>query len=111
MEKFINMETNYFEELRAEMQELKKLVLLRGKDTFTLDDTAWYLGVTKSHLYKLCSRRQIPFYKGAGGKFSYFDKSELDKWAKSHKVATIDEIESEAAAYCVTGKPSNKKGK
>jgi excisionase family DNA binding protein len=73
------MEKNYFEELRADMQELKKLVLLGSKDTFTLDDTCAYLGLSKSHVYSLCSKRKIPFYKCAGGKFSYFDKSELDK--------------------------------
>ncbi|GAB6395510.1 MAG: helix-turn-helix domain-containing protein [Bacteroidales bacterium] len=102
------METKFFNELMAEMQELKKLMLLRGKDTLTLSEAALHLGLSKSHLYKLCMNRAVPFYKGAGGKFSYFDKSELDKWAKSHKVATAAEIEQEAAAYLVTGK---KKGK
>jgi len=95
------MENNNFIDFRAEMQELKKLTLIGAKDTLTLSEAALYLGVTKSHLYKLCMQRAVPFYKGAGGKFSYFDKKELDGWAKSRRIATTDEGDSKAASYIV----------
>jgi predicted DNA-binding transcriptional regulator AlpA len=56
------------------------------------------------YLYKLCMRRAIPYWKSAGGKMSYFDRNEIDDWAKHRRIKTSAEIESEAAAYLVTGK-------
>ncbi len=85
------------------LSDADSATLIGFKDTLTLMEAAVYTGLSKSHLYTLCSKREIPYYKGAGGKFTYFDKSELDKWMRSVRVATRSEIESDAVAYCVTG--------
>lgn len=85
------------------LDEIKQVIYLQ-KNTLTLNEAAAYLGLSKSHLYHLCAERGIPHYKGQGGKFTYFDKTELDNWAKCRKVATAEELESEAATYCLTSK-------
>ena len=43
-------------------------------------------------------RRVIPYYK-PGGKLCYFDPEDLDRWQRSVRVATDEEIESQAQAY------------
>ena len=70
------------------------------KSVLTLDEAAQLLGLTKSYLYKLTSRRLIPHYK-PGGKKVYFDRAELIAWVKSNRVATETEISDRAAALCM----------
>lgn len=64
----------------------------------TPTEAAEYLGIKVSYLYKLMMRRVIPYYK-PGGKLCYFDREDLDKWLRSVRVASDEEIESQAQAY------------
>ena len=66
--------------LLKELQELKNLTLLGAKQALTMSDAALLTGLSKSHLYKLVCFRQIPYYKSNGGKLTYFDKDELNRW-------------------------------
>ena len=70
---------------------LKKQNLLE-KEFFTLEEAALYLGQSKSSIYKLTSKKEIPFYV-PGGKMIYFRKPELDAWIIDSKVETVDELE------------------
>lgn len=63
------------------------------KAYFTLKEAAAYIGLPVSSLYKMTSKKSIPFYTPTGKKI-YFKKSELDDWMNSSRVATNDEIES-----------------
>ena len=93
-----------FLELKNEMQEIKQFALLGAKQALTMSDAALLTGLSKSHLYKNVCQKKIPHYKSQGGKLTYFDKDELNAWMLQHRVKTSDELESEAATYCVTGK-------
>ena len=55
------------------------------------DEAAAYLGVSKSYIYRLTSRNEIPCYKPLG-KMCYFDRSELEEWIRSNRAATDAEI-------------------
>lgn len=68
----------------------------------TSTEAAAYLGVTKSWLYKLTMRRLIPHYKPTG-KLIYFNREELEQWLQANRVATADEINAQAQAYCMKG--------
>jgi excisionase family DNA binding protein len=94
-----------------EFQELKKLTLLGAKQVLTMDDAAILTGLSKSHLYKLVCYKKIPYYKSQGGKLTYFDKEELNKWMLHTRVKTSTEIETEAVNYIVDGKQPKKGGK
>ncbi|GHT20546.1 hypothetical protein AGMMS4957_07780 [Bacteroidia bacterium] len=91
-------------QILEELQALKNLTLLTAKQALTMNDASLLTGLTKSHLYKLVSGKKIPYYKSAGGKITYFDKGELTDWMLQHRVKTVDEIETEAANYTITGK-------
>lgn len=62
-----------------------------------------YLGLSKSHIYKLTSTHSIPHSKR--GKRLYFDKETINTWVLEHKIWTQDDIEKQAADYLI------KKGK
>lgn len=64
----------------------------------TPTEAAEYLGIKLSYLCKLMMRRVIPYYK-PGGKVCYFDPEDLAKWQRRVRVATDEEIESQAQAY------------
>ena len=66
----------------------------------TIQETAKFLNLSQSHLYKLTSERKIPHFKPSGKKI-YFDKSELVQWLKRNPARTQEETEEKAASYIV----------
>ena len=77
------------------------------KEVLTSDEAAKYMGVSKSYLYKLTMKQQIPHYKPMG-KMCYFNRHELEAWLQSNRIATADEINTQAQAYCMRNKPCKK---
>lgn len=88
------------EELTQITNLLTDNTLFCTKEVLTSDETARYMGVSKSYLYKLTMRKQIPHYKPMG-KMCYFDRLELQEWLKSNRVTTESEISQQAQAYCM----------
>ena len=77
--------------------------LLAAKNVLTLEDAILLTGMSKSYLYKLTCKQEIPHYKPNGNQI-YFDRKELEDWMKRNRVATKEEIEQSATNYLVTGK-------
>jgi len=69
------------------------------KEVLTSEETALYMGISKSYLYKLTMRREIPHYKPTG-KMCYFDRREVEAWLKTNRVVSDTELTNQAAAYC-----------
>ena len=61
------------------------------KSVLTHDEACMYLGLQASYLYKLTANREIPYSK-PHGKRIYFDKQDLDLWAKQNRMDTVGEI-------------------
>ena len=89
------------ETIEERLERIERLTLLLAKTALNMDDMAAYTGLSKLYLYKLVHLRKIPFYKNPGGKLTYFNKAEVDRWLLAHRVATRDEMESQAAAYAL----------
>lgn len=68
-----------------------------------IDQLSSYLGLSKSHIYKLTSTHSIPHSKR--GKKLYFEKETINEWILKNKICTQDEIDPQAADYLI------KKGK
>lgn len=90
-------------DIKVQLNRIEKLTLLSAKNVLCLNDVVLLTGLSKSHIYKMNHSRKIPFYK-PNGKQIYFDRSEIENWMKQNRVATTDEIETEAVNYIVTGK-------
>lgn len=52
---------------------------ISSKEILTSQETAVYIGVSLSQLYKMTSTHSIPHYKPRG-KMCYFERKELDAW-------------------------------
>lgn len=74
-------------------------IISTTKEVLTSDEAAQYMGISKSYLYKLTMRQQIPHFKPMG-KMCYFNRLELEGWLQSNRVATDEEISQRAQAYC-----------
>ena len=73
------------------------------KKVLTFNETANYMGISKSCLHKMTMNRAIPHYK-PNGKMIYFEREEVEAYLLSVKVKTSDEIKQEARTIL------NKKG-
>ncbi len=73
------------------------------KEVMNINQLCDYLGLSKSHIYKLTSTREIPHSKNRGKKL-YFNKYEIDKWVLENKIDTNDEIDKMAANYLMNRK-------
>lgn len=73
-------------------------VAINTKDILTSDEASVYLGISKSYLYKLTMKQQIPHYKPMG-KMCFFERLELNQWAMQNKCHTDTELADKAMAY------------
>lgn len=89
-------------EIRKAAAELADRVIFTTKEVLTSDEAARYMGISKSYLYKLTMRREIPHSKPMG-KVCYFNRKELEGFLQGGRVATAAEINSQAQAYCMKG--------
>lgn len=88
------------EEIKEIAKEVVNNTIFCTKVMLTTDEAAAYLGVSKSYIYRLTSRNEIPCYKPLG-KMCYFDRSELEEWIRSNRAATNAEISQQAQSYCI----------
>ncbi len=86
--------------ITARLDAIERYSLLSAKNVLTLDDVAILTGLSKSHLYKLTSSKQIPHYK-PNTKSMYFDRVEIEEWMKQNRVQTQAEAEQKAVSYVV----------
>jgi excisionase family DNA binding protein len=93
------MDSKILEKLNSIEKMLTEQNMLR-KEVLTFNETAIYLGVSHSHLYKMTSTEVIPSYKPNGKKL-YFNRKELDNWLLSNKQYSQEEIEQQAANYLI----------
>lgn len=75
-------------------------IIFCTKEVLTSDEAAKYMGISKSYLYKLTMKQQIPHFKPMG-KMCYFNRMELEQWLQSNRVTTEAEISQKAKAYCL----------
>lgn len=59
---------------------------------------AEYLGISKSHLYKLTSTNRIEFYRPMG-KLIFFNIDKLDEFLMQNKIRSVDEINIEVSNF------------
>lgn len=81
--------------IRELIEEKLTSIGLAQKPFLTTKEVAKYLGLTETYIRKLTHNREIPHYKPMG-KNLYFNREEIDEWVLQSRVATADEIKTEA---------------
>lgn len=91
------------QEIKQTAGELADKVIFTTKEVLTSDEAARYMGISKSYLYKLTMRREIPHYKPMG-KVCYFNRKELEGFLQGNRISTAAEISSKAQSHCMNDK-------
>jgi len=68
------------------------------KEMLTTDEAAELMGISKSSLYKMTARKELPTYK-PGGKKVYLKRAEITIWLASQRNCSKSEIEHQALDY------------
>lgn len=80
--------------LTARVQILEN-VFTESKEVLTLEETAVLTGMSKSSLYKMTHRRELPYYR-PNGKLIYFERADILKWLRSNAIKSEEQIEEMA---------------
>lgn len=88
--------------IEQKLDRIEKL-LIGQKSVLSFEDLVEYTGLSRSYLYKLTSRGEIPFYR-PNGKQLYFNKEEIDKWLLRNRSKTSEEINNEAVTHITLNK-------
>jgi len=93
------MKTEEIKSALARLEQLIKSIKVEQKGIYNPDEAASFLGISKSHLYRLTHTNQIS-YSQPGGKKIYFSKADLIEYIKKNKIKAIDldKIAAEAAS-------------
>ena len=75
--------------------EVLENTLSAAKEVLTLEEAALFMGISKSSLYKMTHRHELPFFR-PHGKLIYFEKAELLKWMRQNR--NMSEAETKEAA-------------
>lgn len=85
-----------------QLDRIEKL-MRASKTVLSLEEASEYTGISRSYLYKLTARGEIPFSKPRG-KMIYFSREKLDHWLLSNSRKSEKEIKTEALNYTFRNK-------
>lgn len=95
---------------RGDVKPLSGDISINTKEVLTSDEVARYMGISKSYLYKLTMRNEIPHFKPMG-KMCYFNRVEVEQWLQQNRVATTAEIADKANVYLMKNQSFKQSGK
>ena len=81
-------------DLLNEIQILKEQVHSLTKPVLNLKEASQYLHISQKYLYKLNSKKAIPYNRPNDGKITY-NKKDLDNYLMSGKRKSLKELEAE----------------
>lgn len=82
-----------FSDLTERLERIEK-GLLSQKTVLNFTDFCTYVGISKSHGYKLTSTREVPHFC-PNGKTLFFSKDEIDQWLLRNPIKTIATLKRE----------------
>ena len=93
-----NFETVVRDLVHESVKDGVKNIIESQKEILTIEDAAALLGLSKSYIYKMTAKGNIPFYRPLG-KVMYFERTVLLDWVRSHPGQTKENVAMTAAQY------------
>lgn len=78
--------------------EVLENLIRDAKQVLTLEEAALFMGISKSSLYKMTHKHELPFFR-PNGKLIYFEKAELLKWMRQNRTLSDEETRQAAANH------------
>lgn len=91
-----------YEIIIEKLNHLERLIK-SSKKVLTANDLSDYCGFSKSHIYKLVARNEIPYSKPYG-KTLFFDKEKIDEWLLKDSSNTKQDNKLKAQSYVFQSK-------
>ena len=92
------------EDFLVQLQDIRNATLLKSKEIYNTEEACLFLGIKKNSLYDLVRKRKIRFFKSKGGKLTYFQRKDLERWMTSICIPTKDEEEAIFNSLLPTGR-------
>lgn len=73
------------------------------KEILNIEELSEYTGFSRSYIYKLVHKAQIPYSK-TSGKVLFFERKKIDVWLLQNSHKSSAEIEQEAMEYLMNKK-------
>lgn len=89
-------------EFITQLQEIRKATLLQTKNIYNTEEACLFLGVKKQSLYELVRNQKIRYFKSAGGKLTYFRRSDLEKWMLAVEFSTKEESQHQVLLHSLS---------
>lgn len=74
-------------------------IIKNEKEFFDIQEACFYLGISKSTLYKFNFRKVIPYFVPTGSKKCYYLKSDLNKYLSENRFMSKREMDEQANSY------------
>lgn len=87
------------QQILDKIRRLELLVLGTAKSMLTSEEAAAYTGCKPCTIRGMARRKEIPHYKDRGGRKLRFLKKDLDEWMQYTRIASTQELESEAVKH------------
>ena len=88
-------------EIKEQLNRIEQYSMIAAKTMLNINEAAFILGMSVEGVRFNVRKHILPCYKPNVNRI-YFKKSELEDWMMQNRSKSMAEIESEAAAYCIT---------
>ncbi len=89
------------EEIKQQLDRIEQYAMIAAKTMLNIKEASLILGLSEQSIRNKARAHEIACYKPNHNAL-YFKKSELEEWMMQNRSKSMAEIESEAAAYCIT---------
>ena len=88
-------------EIKEQLDRIELYSMIAAKTMLNIKEAAFILDMSVEGVRMNVRNHVLPCYKPNINRI-YFKKSELEDWMMQNRCKSMAEIESEAAAYCIT---------
>lgn len=95
------------EEIKKMLADIARLLKEQSENTkeiLNVEEASRYLSLSKSYLYKLAERKELPFFCPAGKKY-YFRREDLYQYLTRFRTSSQSEIVAQANAIMSRKRP------
>lgn len=83
-----------YKSIEERLSKFEEILQIDRAEPISFEEACKFLNLSKSYLYKLTCKNEIPFYKPSGKKL-VFEKSELKKWLFRNRSGTESELQEQ----------------
>ena len=89
------------QEIKEQLDRIEQYTMIAAKSMLNIKEAAFILGMTVEGVRMNVRNHILPCYKPNINRL-YFKKSELEEWMTQNRMKSMEELKSEAEAYCFT---------